>query len=665
MIRWILPSLIWGPSGGTSLHVCREEHKFQAVGWTEKETDLDGHRKCPLRTPVPPFEFLKEHSSTDPGVSKGDGTVRVDGVRSFPDARWEQRGNNREERLENQATVEAFDAHPDVLAFLRGGLSEGARAFLNKTWEAASSVELVQDPQLGEVLVWPAAAERDVRGAAAGDGVGRVDESEAVHAGWGRERAEGSVPEILLLRGAEEKRRVRELIDLAVLGKAYKRMGDKVILLGWARAASFHGWRVRIFAETESFFKAMNARRKQLYLVDSRCLRVEKVRESLKRLTEKGERGMGGCLKSRFFVYNLWGGLPENLFAARERQKRGGRGETENEHFVLSKGRQIVSGWRWPGYPENTPIGILPSLMTFWGLPAFKSMSPPAECCLVFFMGKNEEDLSGIGSVLELLNERLGSLVAEVGEWGSEGGEHWRPICMGVKVKEGRTLAETVNLKSALQYTRNLGVMDPLTFSALVGSARVVVGSGAPIASPTIVDAVVAQGHVFAPRRQFCNPSPGRGCLGPHERWTETDELTSEEIVERIVEKLRGLWPSPVEDNQHSSTAVHGGTEGKSKMEGEQSGFTETQLQLPKHSLPDWCRRALTVAQEDQFQSVRERVTPELHVDVSVLTPGPPSGSSSEHGSRSGLTGFLSVESLLQSMKKWLLQNSDDSCVLE
>ena len=142
---------------------------------------------------------------------------------------------------------------------------------------------------------------------------------------------------------------------------------------------------------------------------------------------------------------------------------------------------------------ENMRIGVLPTTITMNHVKQKNLDTHSLQHCDAFFMGKAPDQVEHLRPLIKIIEEKLFEM------------EILTPqnvtMCTGMKLSANTDLDKFLGF--SVRHTINLGTTNPEVFASIVGSARVVVGSGKPKNSPTITDTIFGGGIFIAPSVQF------------------------------------------------------------------------------------------------------------------------------------------------------------------
>lgn len=299
-------------------------------------------------------------------------------------------------------------------------------------------------------------------------------------------------------------RRSAQLIDLFLHGQVSTAMGENVVMLGYAKAALALGCRrVVMFEANDDFVDYLDKTKKQVYIVDFMSL------PPLKNALLSDE-----TMAQRTWELAYWGRRRETIHHP--------KGLNLPEQYTFTSDHALVP-FNYSNLPaENVRVGVLPTAITMNHVRREKGASAHYNCD-VFFMGKASDQVKMLKPLIKLIEEKVLAMSAEKNASSVN-------ICTGMKLPENTTLDEYFGFPA--QHTVNLGRTDPEVFADIVGSARVVVGSGKPPASPTIVDTIFGGGVFMAPTKQFNKKSL---TMEDHPLFIKADELTLEDQADEII----------------------------------------------------------------------------------------------------------------------------------
>lgn len=304
--------------------------------------------------------------------------------------------------------------------------------------------------------------------------------------------------------------RSSQLIDLFLYGKVESTMGENIVMLGWAKVALALGCRRVVMFESHSdFVKYVDMTQRQVLILDYISLN-----ETSYAMLSGDDKFDGVQLERRTWQFSYWG----------------------NEG--LSYGpptSHVIVPFNYTDYTkapkENVRMGILPTTVTMNHVPSSSSSLKKQRHCSVFFMGKSPEQVEAMKPLINAVEQKLtihfSSSIIDI----NRSQEDVIKLCTGMKLPLGKTISEYLGF--SVNFTVNLGRTSPEIFARLVGSSRVVVGSGDPPASPTIIDAIAGGAVFMAPSKQFLS-------MENHPLFVKTDNafVTQDEQADEIVRLL-------------------------------------------------------------------------------------------------------------------------------
>ncbi|KAL7504301.1 hypothetical protein ACHAXN_002631, partial [Cyclotella atomus] len=261
----------------------------------------------------------------------------------------------------------------------------------------------------------------------------------------------------LLLMPAQD--RGFQLIELFLEGRVDKTMGENVAMMGWAKAALALGCnKVVMFDSYVDFVNRLDKRLNQFYMMD--YLSLPELKDDLL---------LDPMLRQRTWELAWWGRASTGPNSAKEALGIG-------EKYGFKADHALVPFNYTDGNPENIRMALLPTAITFNHMESDLKHGQP-EKCHVFYMGKSVIDVQNSTTVIKIVEQKLSERDLDI--------EGLR-LCTAFEVPEDTSYEEVLGFRP--KYTVNVGRMKPNVFAYAVGNAKVVVGSGFPYASPTIVD---------------------------------------------------------------------------------------------------------------------------------------------------------------------------------
>ena len=305
--------------------------------------------------------------------------------------------------------------------------------------------------------------------------------------------------------------RSSELIDLLLYGKVVAAMGENVVILGYAKIALALGVkRVVLFESEIDFIDYIDATKQQMYILDYLSLNNSTLTwDALMMSNSKGDdHDTELKLKQRTWQFGYWGANEAML-------EEFGMTGFPTDHVLVPFNYTNYAA-RCP--MENVRMGILPTAVTMNHVASSGASASGTtkqseqkkgrikgggkneqqQHCNAFFMGKTVEQVEELKPLIKLIEEKLHQ---HNNNTTSTAISNNVTLCTGMKLPQGTTLGEYLGFP--VQYTINLGRTRPEIFANIVGSANVVIGSGIPAASPTIIDTISGGGIFMAPSKQF------------------------------------------------------------------------------------------------------------------------------------------------------------------
>lgn len=302
--------------------------------------------------------------------------------------------------------------------------------------------------------------------------------------------------------------RSSQLVDLFLYGKVESTMGENIVMLGWAKVALALGCRRVVMFESHSdFVNYIDKKQRQVFILDWMSLK-----DTRYALSSNDDDQNDGLIQQTW-QFSYWG----------------------NEG--LSYGpptNHVIVPFNYTNYKdspmENVRMGILPTTVTMNHVSTNSSSSShkKQQHCSVFFMGKSSEQVEEMKPLINAVEEKLKLHLSSSIDNSSQ---EEVTLCTGMNLPLGTTIDEYLGFP--VFRTVNLGRTPPEIFARIVGSSRVVVGSGNPPASPTIIDAIAGGSIFMAPSKQFLS-------MEDHSLFVKTDNvfITQDEQAEEIVRLL-------------------------------------------------------------------------------------------------------------------------------
>ncbi|KAL7537468.1 hypothetical protein ACHAWF_005769, partial [Thalassiosira exigua] len=295
-------------------------------------------------------------------------------------------------------------------------------------------------------------------------------------------------------------------------------MGENIVMLGWTKVAFTLGCRRVIMFESHiDFINYVDKMKEQVYILD--YLSIPIVKDDLL---------LDEALTKRTWWFAYFGLTTEDIRESDISQEYG----FKTDHALLP--------YNYSNYSDapnnNRRVGVLPTTIAMnhvkekkWKEPKLllrmhSSSERKQQRCNAFFMGKSAENVEGLKALIGHVEGKLRAM-------NSRPKHHNVTICTGVKLSEGTSLSDFLGYP--LNYTINLGRMEPAAFADLVGSVQVVIGSGHPAVSPTITDAIFGGAFFMAPAKQFRS-------MEDHPLFIKSDKVfeTLDQQADRIVHLL-------------------------------------------------------------------------------------------------------------------------------